>query len=1008
MSTEDLLYFWDQQTIVELGGALPIMMGKKVTDFRGKWSGRSAPSMSAIRDELSSVRLCCAHWRSNQDGDRAFVDIMAGRLFIPTSVTQLKDGLRLFLVQSRGVTAITHRDKSRILRGCARIRVRGASLVTAQQMTEDFEKVGVVYSTGTYVRMIRDAQPIAEGIENNDAPQIDDSGSEPIPAGAEEAAFLLRQITESAHEVEEQIALAEPPFQYIERHAEPHRGNLKQFFRLKLPTTDHRRLVDKKVVMLERTDPLNGDKILLRVENLAAGTDEIVVSSQRQIEEGDMPGTGELRLSTNPLQKNIRESVINTLLEGRSPNQWLLPAIACTREYGSFSAPDVPPPPGARPMPSQQDAINRATGSPDLFLVLGPPGTGKTTVILAWVRHLVAQGKRVLVTSQSNKAVDNVLERLARDAAIQCVRLGHEGKVSSSVQRYLIDNCAADLQEKFLANVGKALADIETCTQWARDAERVLVRDAAYFARLRPLREAKEKTSKAVIVAENARNLTDAAFAEAERSASVRRSRLAGWEARQARTDQATSRNPFRIVWGWIIGVMILYTRWSVRSADKSVWMSAVKRIDASADHEAISKEYQGVVTQLGEVEARLMSSLPAVPEVGLPIRFSPWRHIDVSGSSDMVRAFQTDRDELGRLTRYITRWRNAVGGGRQEALYSQLIAAVDVVGATCIGIHTSAAFREVEFDVVIADECGQIQIHDLMVPLARAPKAIMVGDHKQLPPVVTPELKEALSARYIEQQNMAENSWFEYMWDNLPDSRRAVLDTQFRCPAVISDYISEAFYEGQYHAGPGVKETPLFTFFTSPLVFIDTSKHPRRGEANRKNIDRLEVLGNRLETEIVMTVLERALAEKPEIGREGEVGIIAPYANHVAEIQRVLSAAQKRDSSAVTELSLPVRDVVASVDSFQGQERKLIIVALSRCNPDGIVGFLSDWRRINVAMTRTKHQLVMVGDLATLTKRRKQGGQGHDDEFKTAMLKLKDHVAAHGQMIPASVFVSA
>lgn len=585
--------------------------------------------------------------------------------------------------------------------------------------------------------------------------------------------------------------------------------------------------------------------------------------------------------------------------------------------------------------------------------------------------------------------------------------MGHEGKVSSSVQRYLIDNCAADLQEKFLANVSKALTDIETGIQWAQNAERALVRDAAFFARLKPLREAKEKTSHEVEVAENARDLATSVFAKAGQSAAACRRRLTGWEMRQTRAKEGNSRNPLKVAWGWIIGAMVLYARWAVGSADRAVRRSAIERDNANFAHVAKSRERQDISTQLNEVTDRLMSSLPAVPEVGLPIRFCPWRHIDVSGSSDMVRAFQADREELDRLTRYITRWRNAVGGSRQEALYSQLIAAVDVVGATCIGIHTSAAFREVEFDVVIADECGQIQVHDLMVPLARAPKAIMVGDHKQLPPVVTPEFKEALGARYFEQQGMAEVSWFEYMWGKLPPSRRAVLDTQFRCPAVISDYISDAFYEGKYHAGPGVKAVPLFSFFTSPLVFIDTSNHPRRGETSRKEGDRLAVTGNRLETEVVMAVLERALAEKPEVGREGEVGIIAPYANHVAEIQRALDAARKSAASAVAELSLPARDVVASVDSFQGQERKLIIVALSRCNPGGTVGFLSDWRRINVAMTRTKHQLVMVGDLATLTKRRKGGGQSNDTEFKVAMLKLKDHVVTHGQMIPADVFVS-
>ena len=101
---------------------------------------------------------------------------------------------------------------------------------------------------------------------------------------------------------------------------------------------------------------------------------------------------------------------------------------------------------------------------------------------------------------------------------------------------------------------------------------------------------------------------------------------------------------------------------------------------------------------------------------------------------------------------------------------------------------------------------------------------------------------------------------------------------------------------------------------------------------------------------------------------------------------------------------NLSIKDMVASVDSYQGQERKVIIFALSRSNPSGTVGFLSDWRRLNVAMTRTKQQIIMLGNFKTLTKRKKPGSR--DEEFKIAMDKLRTHVKTHGQLIEADEFL--
>jgi hypothetical protein len=350
--------------------------------------------------------------------------------------------------------------------------------------------------------------------------------------------------------------------------------------------------------------------------------------------------------------------------------------------------------------------------------------------------------------------------------------------------------------------------------------------------------------------------------------------------------------------------------------------------------------------------------------------------------------------------------WRNALDDCRQQDLYPLLIDLVDVVGATCIGVNTNRHFRDVGFDVAIVDESGQIQLHNLVVPLSKAGRVILVGDHKQLPPVVQDELKQEVEQRaevlpFDPDKSLLDKSWFEHAWESLPASRRAMLDTQFRCPAVISDFISEAFYEGRYFAGEPMKaKRPISPAFPCSMVFVDTSDQSPmdRSERTRQSGDRNEVMGNRAETELVAELMRYFCRCHADIAEAGEIGVIVPYKNHVAEIQRRLE--QDRLKGRLRGLKTPLAELVASVDSYQGQERDIIVFAFSRSNTAGAVGFLADWRRLNVAMTRTKQQLVMVGDLSTLCRPTRR--MGPDAEFKHAMQLLQSHLRRRAAIIPS------
>ena len=250
--------------------------------------------------------------------------------------------------------------------------------------------------------------------------------------------------------------------------------------------------------------------------------------------------------------------------------------------------------------------------------------------------------------------------------------------------------------------------------------------------------------------------------------------------------------------------------------------------------NELLNKDYEQLNkfnTELEEINKRYIDftkSKPQIPE------FVPCQYIDDKiyknfyPSDDMcnrlISQTTTDLNFYNSLIEIVLVWEKSIHSERQSSLYETILEYVDVVGATCIGINSNKLFANIPFDVVIVDESGQIQLHNLMVPLSRASKAILVGDHKQLPPVVDDELAAELEEQGFD-PIFLQKSWFEILWDPMPDDHKTMLDTQFRCPSIISDFVSKAFYESKYFAGSGMeKKQPILPYFNSTMTFIDLS----------------------------------------------------------------------------------------------------------------------------------------------------------------------------------------
>ncbi|MBL7747543.1 MAG: IGHMBP2 family helicase, partial [Chitinophagaceae bacterium] len=246
-----------------------------------------------------------------------------------------------------------------------------------------------------------------------------------------------------------------------------------------------------------------------------------------------------------------------------------------------------------------------------------------------------------------------------------------------------------------------------------------------------------------------------------------------------------------------------------------------------------------------------------------------------------------------------------------------------EVIAGTPIGLY-DAGVDHLHFKTLVIDEAGQC-----IEPLAwcifpLADKIVLAGDHWQLPPTVLSHEAARLGFN---------RSVLEKAITTTPNVY--LLNTQYRMRPAIAGFSSNYFYNGLLltadhliNAGPHI-------------TFIDTAG----SGYNEVHGPDGTSLQNEGELQIVRKIIE---TESLDITR---TALISPYSGQVSAAKEVLSPAIR----------------ISTIDSFQGQEKEIIIVSLVRSNDDGDIGFLKDYRRMNVAITRAKEQLIVIGDSATI-----------------------------------------
>ncbi len=279
--------------------------------------------------------------------------------------------------------------------------------------------------------------------------------------------------------------------------------------------------------------------------------------------------------------------------------------------------------------------------------------------------------------------------------------------------------------------------------------------------------------------------------------------------------------------------------------------------------------------------------------------------------------------------------------------IVNDLLNTSEAICCTLVG-SSHPVMRGRKFKTVFIDEAGQALEPANWIPLLKSQRVIFAGDHQQLPPTIK-SLDAALQG--------LSRTLFEKGIEKFPDHAH-MLRIQYRMNESIMRFSSDYFYNSKLIAHPTVAHE-LLQANQSPLEFIDTAGCGFHEEQDKETLSRF----NKEEASLLMRLVEQLIHEvgvETWIEQKLTMGIITPYSaqvdylRHLAENSSLLESLQKLVS-------------VNTVDAFQGQERDVIAISFVRSNEKGEVGFLADIRRTNVAMTRAKKKLMMIGDSATL-----------------------------------------
>ncbi|GDX46396.1 helicase [Bacteroidota bacterium] len=281
-----------------------------------------------------------------------------------------------------------------------------------------------------------------------------------------------------------------------------------------------------------------------------------------------------------------------------------------------------------------------------------------------------------------------------------------------------------------------------------------------------------------------------------------------------------------------------------------------------------------------------------------------------------------------------------------EKRLIEQILDRAQVITCTLVGAaHSLLAGRK--FTTVLIDEAAQALEPATWIPILKAERVVLCGDPFQLPPTVKSRDANKSGLALTLMEKAIQKGFVHQM-----------LEVQYRGNELIMGYSNQYFYNNKLLASPTVKDKKLPFQDNSPVIFIDTAgtgfeEKPEPGSGSLYNADEFSLLREHI-YRIINETQALVNFDFPSIV------ILSPYKGQINYMEREI-----REDDKLVNLAIKVK----TIDGFQGQESDIVIVSLVRSNGKNDIGFLKDYRRFNVAITRAKCQVVVVGDSSTIGK---------------------------------------
>ena len=756
---------------------------------------------------------------------------------------------------------------------------------------------------------------------------------------------------------------------------------------------------------------------------------------------------------------------------------------------------------------SQKIAVERAVSSNGMFLIQGPPGTGKTQVIAEITTQLAKSGRKVLIASENNKAVDNAFGRIPRFPDLRMMRMVANEKadknrfsqrnllanfyesIASSLDREVgkyndlkgfIDSLDEDIS--ILRGISEEIDDIESeCIDLdIRIREATVALDTQYRKKHRiesDNMEAQDRISELEGRLESIRKFDDGGLIN-EIFDRIREDGMdpSGLKEPKSLFSELASRSildlmeEFKVYADNAEYFALVAEKESsndlrtISELNERIWkyeydhdfdmardvptlcllpsgldLKVIKRIKEIAEEvmdekvvklrtdidmmRSLESDTSSIDREIARSKSKIdsMKGDPAytkrenlkgqfnskAKEVFANLNKSPSssNREDILDSimslrqeaNDMFGASDSETEDILSAIKRIIKYLRADGivENDRDEYNPALLKLVNIIGMTCTAKDRftdedskSVKLNELNIDVVIIDEVSKVPFIELLQPILYGKTVILVGDHKQLPPIFTERVREEEMGKYDPElvnerdeqryRRMYEESFFKTLFDKTPDSNKVMLNVQYRMHPDIMDAIN-VFYgdnlsfggnpssKDHYLTVPGARGRPVIEP-SRHIIFIDCKGRERQesGSTSFSNEMEAEVVRKLLISMDKCCVSDRLGRPLGEVNRHNDqrlsVGVICPYADQARLIRGRYSRNYRSFNDGSEE-----RFMVKTVDDFQGDERDVIILSMVRTNPNS--QFLSDFRRINVAASRARRLLIVVGNRQVLEK---------------------------------------